>query len=242
MEMIYGDGFLSPGAVGTTQSLIELVQLPDGATVLDIGSGLGGSAFYLAERKACVVQGIDLMEMNVAEANRRAQVLGIGDLVAFTAGNATALPFDDEQFDIVWGQDAWCHIDDKKALISEAHRSLVTGGSLVFSDWLLKDAGSDLAEEVRKVTASANLGDVATYLELMAAQGFEVATHVDTSAEFAEGYRQVLSRLRATEAQVVERFGQKIFDIVLEKQQFVLEAFTSGLLGAGSFVARKVRL
>jgi sarcosine/dimethylglycine N-methyltransferase len=241
MEMIYGDGFLSPGAAMTTQMLIDLATFSDGSGVLDIGSGLGGAAFYLAEKKACTVQGIDLIEMNVSEANRRAQSRGVDDRVDFVVGDATALPFDDQQFDVVWGQDAWCHVDDKKKLVSEGHRVLVSDGAIVFSDWLLKDANSGLADELRQVTASANLGDVQGYLERLAAQGFELVAHVDTSTDVAARYRDVLVRLSAAEAEVVARFGQRIFDIVLEKQQFVLDAFTTSLLGSGSFVARKIK-
>ncbi len=241
MEMIYGDGFLSPGAAMTTQMLIDLATFSDGSGVLDIGSGLGGPAFYLAEKKACAVRGIDLIEMNVTEANRRAQSRGVDDQVRFVVGDATALPFEDQQFDVVWGQDAWCHVDDKKRLVSEAHRVLECDGAIVFSDWLLNDANSDLADELRQVTASANLGDVQGYLERLAAQGFELDVYVDTSSDVAASYRDVLVRLSAAEAEVVARFGQRIFDIVLEKQQFVLDAFTSSLLGSGSFVARKIK-
>ena len=161
--------------------------------------------------------------------------------VGFVVGDATALPFEEQQFDVVWGQDAWCHVDDKKKLVSEAHRVLECDGAIVFSDWLLNDANSDLADELRQVTASANLGDVQGYLERLAAQGFELDVYVDTSSDVAARYRDVLVRLSAAEVEVVARFGQRIFDIVLEKQQFVLDAFTSSLLGSGSFVARKIK-
>lgn len=239
MEMIYADDFLSPGGAGTTESLVELGKIDDGLSVLDIGSGLGGSAFYLAEHKDCMVQGIDLMELNVAEANRRAVSKGLSARVRFVTGEATLLPFEDRCFEVVWGQDAWCHVEDKRGLISEAYRVLVAGGLVVFSDWLLRDLQSSTTDEIRQVTASPNIGDVQMYRGLLDERGFALEEYADTSAEFAAGYRDVLKRLYAIEAEVCTRFGQKVFDIVLAKQQFVLDAFTTGVLGAGSFVARK---
>ena len=239
MEMIYADDFLSPGGAGTTASLIELSGIDDGSTVLDIGSGLGGSAFYLAAHKCCRVQGIDLMEMNVAEANRRAVSKGLSEGVRFITGDATSLPFADRSFEVVWGQDAWCHVDDKPGLISEAYRVLTSDGLMVFSDWLLQDPQSPAAGDVRQVTASANMGDVQMYQRLLDGYGFVLQDYADTSAELAAEYREVLRRLHGIEAEVCDRFGQKVYDIVLSKQRSVRDAFAAGVLGAGSFVARK---
>ena len=94
MEMIYADDFLSPGASRTTASLIELARMGAGVRVLDVGSGLGGSAFYLAQEKNCTVQGVDLMELNVAEATRRAESKGLSEQVRFVIGDAASLPFE----------------------------------------------------------------------------------------------------------------------------------------------------
>ncbi len=239
MEMIYADDFLSPDGARTTQALMELGNVDDGSRVLDIGSGLGGSAFYLAERKGCTVQGIDLMESNVADATRRAASRGLSARVGFATGDAASVPFANSSFDVVWGQDAWCHVEDKNSLIAEAYRVLAAGGLIVFSDWLLRDRQSTAADRVRQVTASPTMSDVQTYLHALETTGFAMGAHADTSAEHAAAYRDVLRRLLDIEAEICDRFGRNVFDIVLAKQQFVLDAFTEGVLGAGSFAARK---
>ena len=239
MEMIYSDDYLSPGGASATASLAEFGEVKNGLRVLDIGSGLGGAAFYLAEQKDCLVHGIDLMERNVIEANRRAEVRGLSESVRFVTGNATSLPFERNRFDLIWSQDAWCHVEDKKRLISEASRVLVAEGAIVFSDWLLRDTQSNLCDEVRRVTASPGIADVETYRGFLKEMGFESVKYADNSVEFISRYNDVLQQLHSIESKLRSRFGDKVYDIVLSKQQFVLDAFEAGVMAAGSFVARR---
>jgi ubiquinone/menaquinone biosynthesis C-methylase UbiE len=239
MEMIYADDYLSPGALHTTQSLVEFGAVSNGLKVLDIGSGVGGAGFHLAESKDCSVVGVDLVQSNVADANRRARDRGLSNQARFMFGNATALPFVDEKFDLVCGQDAWCHVDDKAQLFSEAARVLVTKGSLVFSDWLLRDAQSSLADQVRDVTSSPYIADTETYKLLLDAHGFEQLEHHDNTVEFVARYHEVIMKMRALESEICSRFGTRIYEIVLEKQQFVCDAFDKGILASGYFRASR---
>ena len=236
MEMIYGDDYLSPGGQETSTSLSELGQIRRASKVLDLGSGLGGAAFFLNQSFACSVDGFDLMAANVAEANRRAEVYQISKLVAFSVGDATQLPIDDCQYQVIWGQDAWCHIDSKESLISEAHRMLKPGGTIVFSDWLLLDSD---AKHVKDVTASPNMCDASHYQVLLSSNGFDAIRYIDTSATYTTRYQDVLSRLHNLQEEITKRFGNHVFDIVLSKQECVRDAFESGALGAGYFAAQK---
>ena len=62
-EMIFGSGYISTGGHDTTDYLVaklgSILKKP-GLRVLDVGSGIGGAAFYLAKTYAAHVTGIDL--------------------------------------------------------------------------------------------------------------------------------------------------------------------------------------
>lgn len=238
MEMIYGDDYLSPGGVETSAELSRLGEIKPRSHVVDLGSGLGGAAFFLAQEKHCSVVGVDLMAPNVADANRRASAKGLTDKLQFEIGDATQLNLKAGRFDVVWGQDAWCHIDDKPALIAEAHRLLKPGGRIVFSDWLL-GPNTGQADEVREVTASSNLFDSTKYQTLLDAQRFDSFRYIDQSREYAARYEGVIDRLHEIRHDTIKRFETRVFDIVMSKQQFVFDAFQSGALCAGYFTARK---
>src|SRR5437870_937658 len=53
--------------------LVEFASIPQGARVLDVGCGLGGSAFWLAANLNCAVTGISLSPNQIAIANMIAE-------------------------------------------------------------------------------------------------------------------------------------------------------------------------
>ena len=59
-ESIYGVDFVSPGGALVARDLIERMDLPNGARVLDAGCGLGGSSFMMAREFGLQVTGMDL--------------------------------------------------------------------------------------------------------------------------------------------------------------------------------------
>lgn len=122
------------GGREATIDLATLATLQPGLRVLDVGSGLGGSARYLATEHRCRVSGIDLTEEYVRAAKALAALVGLEHAVAFHKGSALALPFSDQSFDVVWTEHAQMNIADKPAFYREVARVLVTGGRLVFHD------------------------------------------------------------------------------------------------------------
>ena len=127
-----------------------------GDKVLVLGCGPGREAVGLAER-GCKVTGLDLLELNIEQAESRAHDRGLAALADFQLGDATEMPFPDGSFDVVMGQDAWCHVPDKDELIRECARVLRPGGAIVFSDWLQVGAmEADIEAEMLSATASVN--------------------------------------------------------------------------------------
>ena len=59
-ERVYGEDFVSPGGKDLAHELIARLGLEAGARVLDVGCGLGGSAFVMARDFGLRVDGIDL--------------------------------------------------------------------------------------------------------------------------------------------------------------------------------------
>ena len=76
-QRLYGQDFLSPGGLQATRQLAEFGRVRKGSRVLDIGCGLGGAAFFLADELNCDVVGLDLMAENVSFAHQRAAERGL---------------------------------------------------------------------------------------------------------------------------------------------------------------------
>src|SRR5215831_11570991 len=107
-----------------TIRLAELVGFAGTERVLDVGSGLGGPSRYLAWRYGCRVSGIDLTAEFVRVAEMLTELTGLAGKTDYRQGNALALPFEDNAFDVVWSQNAAMNIADRDRLYREMRRVL----------------------------------------------------------------------------------------------------------------------
>jgi ubiquinone/menaquinone biosynthesis C-methylase UbiE len=127
------DEFHSRRRVATVE-LSGLLAPSAGDHVIDIGSGIGGPARYLATTYGCRVSGVDLTEEFVAAAVDLARRAGLADRVDFRQGSALDLPFADAGFDLAWTQNVAMNIADRPRLYAEIRRVLKPGGRLAIQD------------------------------------------------------------------------------------------------------------
>jgi ubiquinone/menaquinone biosynthesis C-methylase UbiE len=116
----------------------DLLGIVAGSEVLEVGSGSGGPAVYLAAARGCQVTGVDLNEHGVRNARNLAEARGLSDRVRFEAVDASRpLPFDENRFDAIVSNDAMCHIAGRPAVLREWYRVLKPGGRALFTDALV---------------------------------------------------------------------------------------------------------
>jgi SAM-dependent methyltransferase len=101
-----------------------------GSQVLDVGGGLGGPARTLAAEFNCHVTVLELTELYCQVGEMLTARTGLSTRVRFQLGNALALPFPPESFDIAWTQHSAMNIADKAGLYAELHRVLRPHGRL----------------------------------------------------------------------------------------------------------------
>jgi cyclopropane-fatty-acyl-phospholipid synthase len=91
-----GDEDLETAQLKKKRHIAAKLDIRPGMRVLDIGSGWGGLALYLAQRFDCRVTGITLSEEQHRLSRRRARALGIDDRVKFELCDYRTLdgPFD----------------------------------------------------------------------------------------------------------------------------------------------------
>ena len=103
--------------------------------VLEVASGSGGPALYVAAAAGCRVTGIDANEQGVATASQMAVRSSQTDRVRFTVADANArLPFDDDSFDALLCIDSMNHFPNRPAVFREWHRVLRDGHRAVLTD------------------------------------------------------------------------------------------------------------
>ncbi|HEY7580621.1 MAG TPA: class I SAM-dependent methyltransferase [Acetobacteraceae bacterium] len=117
-----------------TEELGRMLAPAAADRVIDVGSGLGGPARYLAATYGCRVCGVDLTEEFVTTATELTRRTGLANLVEFRQGSALALPFPDASFDLAWTQNVAMNIADRPQWYGEFRRVLKPGGRLAIQD------------------------------------------------------------------------------------------------------------
>src|ERR1700738_1513036 len=122
------DQFHTRGLAATAE-LAQLAGITAGMSVLDVGSGVGGPARFLAATYGCRVTGVDLREPFVDAARYLTERTGQSGQVSFQTASALELPFEDGRFDVALLQHVAMNISDRPRLYREIHRVLRGGGS-----------------------------------------------------------------------------------------------------------------
>ncbi len=135
------DQFHVGGAAATTV-LAQKLAIRPGATVLDIGCGLGGPSRQLASVYGCTVQGIDLNPSLIDVATMLTRRAGLADSVTHVTGDATELSFGPENFDFAWTQHVAMNIIDRYALYTGVYRMLRPGGLFAMFDVVAGEQGA----------------------------------------------------------------------------------------------------
>jgi SAM-dependent methyltransferase len=134
------EDFHTMGRIATAQ-LVDLAQITSEDEVLDAGSGVGGTARYVADRYGARVTAVDLTD-EYCETNRWLNgLVGLDGLIEVRQADVTELPFADGAFDVAISQHVQMNVADKARLYSEAHRVLKAGGRLALWDIAIGDGG-----------------------------------------------------------------------------------------------------
>ncbi len=184
------------GGRGATVELLDQLNLRPALRVLDVGSGLGGTARYLAGRHGVEVTGIDLTAEYVEVATSLTRRAGLADLVQFRQGSATTLPFPDGSFDRVCMLQVGMNIVDKAALFTEIRRVLVAGGGLGVYD-LMRVGPGEITYPVPWAGSSATSFPVEPqrYRELLAQARLPVQAERDRRSFGIEALHEIHARV-----------------------------------------------
>src|ERR1700736_1482494 len=176
--------------IAATDELAKLVGVTSDMSVLDVGSGVGGPARYLAATYGCRVTGVDLSEPFVDAARYLTERTGQSGQVAFQTASALELPFDDGRFHVVLLQHVAMNIADRARLYDEIRRVLKSGGRFATFDVVLSSGEPHFPVPWARTAATSFLLTAAATREAMEPAGFRALAWQDDTEMAKPGSRR----------------------------------------------------
>ena len=114
------------------EQFVERLDIKSGMKVLDVACGSGNLAVNAAAKGADVT-GIDIADNLVEAAKKRAEAAGLN--IKFEQGDAEALPYEDNTFDIVMTMFGAMFAPRPEITASELVRVCKPGGTIAMANW-----------------------------------------------------------------------------------------------------------
>lgn len=161
--------------------------------ILDIGSGIGGPARYAATEFGCHVSGIDITPGFVAAATELSLLCGLQDQVAFVAGDAARMPFDDAAFDGAFCFYVGMNLPDTAAVLREGFRVLKPGGRLIWTEVTSQTGTAHYPLPWARTADVSHVGARDALLAVQRSAGFDILAVDDET----EAHLELARRMRA---------------------------------------------
>lgn len=236
MDILEREDFYGIVAAKGLRFFGEKLGLTPESHLLDLGSGIGGPARYLARTYGCHVTGVDLSAFNHRTAQARTKAVDLDERLRFVHGDALAVPLPSGSFTHVFGCEAWCYVADKAPLYARAHRALQPGGRIAFLEAACEEPVRLRTEELLGPVRYESVGRYAALLE---AAGFGDIQRFDTTALASADISAALYRLISRRSSVIEAAGEEVYFGLLELWAEFLAYFAEGRMTHCGFIARK---
>ncbi|MFR9728221.1 methyltransferase domain-containing protein [Saccharopolyspora sp. MS10] len=223
----------------TVERMTSKVEITPRTRILDIGSGYGGAARYLAQTYGCKVACLNLSEVENARNVEFNRAAGLDHLIEVKDGSFEDIPFQDNAFDLVWSQDAILHSGDRERVLEEVTRVLGKGGSFVFTDPMAADGArkQDLGPILDRLNLD-TMGSPGFYRRELARLGLQTIDFEDLSSYLPVHYQRVLDVLEARESELADRIGEEYRTKMKRGLRAWVESGNAGSLAWGIIHAR----
>ena len=235
--------------LGGFQSSMDLAQragITAGWQGVDLCCCTGAGMRFLARfLNVARMTGVDATSAVLELGRRRCADEGLAGKISFVEGNACATGLPSGQFDFVWGEDAWCYVEDKAKLIAEAARLIKPHGKIVFTDWMEGPAGlaGDEASRYLGFMKFPNVLTLGEYQSLLEANGCSVRVAQDTGrfAASVSLYLDMIEKQLTFDALKIIGFDTALAQTVVGEMRFIQSLAQAGKIIQGLIVAEKTK-
>lgn len=240
-ELIMGEQ-IHAGGMMSSNELATKAGIEEGMNGVDLCCCLGASMRFLAKNFNVKMCGVDTTEKILFKARQRAKEEGLEEKLNFKTGDVTNIPFDNDEFDFIWGEDAWCYVLNKDTLIQEAARVLKPGGIIAFTDWIEGEKGLSDEEALRinNFMKFPYMESVKGYCSLLMKHGFEIKESEEIEfAKYADLYITMLTEQLTYDALKILGDDMDLFKAMGAEMDYMRNRAHEGKITRGRFIGIK---
>ncbi len=242
-ELVMGEQ-IHIGGFASSMALAEKAGIGGGMKGVDLCCCSGaGMRFLVRFRNVGGMTGVDATEHVVELGRERCRKEGLDEKIDFKLADVqdTALP--SGRADFVWGEDAWCYVENKSKLIAEAVRLVKPGGLIAFTDWVEGPAGlsNEEGERFLRFMKFPNVLSIEEYAALLEKNGCGIIAAENTGrfAPHVDLYLNMLTMQLTYDALKIIGFDMELFQAMGGEMAFMQQLAHADKIAQGRFVAKK---
>ncbi len=243
-ELIMGQQ-IHIGGFASSMDLLQKSGVGSGMVGVDMCCCNGaGMRFLLRFGNVSRMIGVDATEKVLERAKARAIEENLADKMEFIKADVCDSGIADNSKDFVWGEDAWCYVEDKAKLIAEAARIIKPGGKIAFTDWL-EGPGTMNDEQAHRFMSFMKFPTLQTiegYKKLLESNGLKVHYACDTNRyeDCINLYIDMLNKQLTYDALKIIGFDTELMGAMANEMVFIQQLAREKRIIQGLFVAEKI--
>jgi SAM-dependent methyltransferase len=212
----------------------QLTKLTAECRLIDLGSGYGGAARYLAKNFGCYVDCLNLSKTQNKLNQKNNLRSNLTDSINIIHGSFEGIPALDDTYDFVWSQDALLHSGNRPQVLDEITRVLKPGGELIFTDPMqADDCPDEVLQPIFDRIHLETLGSFSFYRSELLERDFEEVIVLSMLDQMRTHYTRVGEDLRSRYHEIVDLSGYEYVDKMLRGLEQWVDGAERGYLAWG---------
>ena len=220
---------------------IEKLEINEKTKILDVGSGMGGPARYIANKTGAEITAIELQSDQNNLAKDLTKKCGLSNKVNHICGDILDYDFKNQTFDAVVSWLTLYHIANHEILLKKLFDLLNPNGFFYTEDITSRINLSDAdRKEIKKEIYGIHLPYFDNYISNLEQNGFKLIFSEDMSSSWTDFTKERIKKYNSEKERNIRVHGKEVYDSLNLFYNFVGQYFSNGKLGGIRVIAKKL--
>jgi len=220
---------------------IEKLEINEKTKILDVGSGIGGPARYIANQTGAEITAIELQSDQNNLAKDLTKKCGLSHKLSHICGEILDYDFKNQTFDAVVSWLTLYHIANHEILLKKLFDLLNPNGFSYTEDITSRINLSNAdRKEIKKEIYGIHLPYFDNYISNLEQNGFKLIFSEDMSSSWTDFTKERIKKYNSEKERNIRVHGKEVYDSLNLFYNFVGQYFSNGKLGGIRVIAKKL--